>query len=402
MSKHLPVDWLSLKIKQVAQVRNGSTPSRSEPRYWENGTYPWLPTGKVNDRVITYADEFITQSALDECSIKIFPAGSILVGMIGQGKTRGSTAYLAIDAAINQNFACVIPSNKINGRYLFYYLENSYGLLRNFSHGSNQGALNCQLIGQFSIVIPPLPEQRKIAEILSTWDEAIAVTERLIAALQQRKRGLMQRLLTGQVRFAGFDGEWKEVQIGKLVKEVKRPIKWDDNALYNLISVRRRSGGLFLREQRKGDEIKTKGMSVAFAGDFLISKMQIVHGASGLTTQEFDGTHISGSYISLVTRGYKILDIRFFDLLSRTPNFYRLTYLSSYGVHIEKMTFNLTDFLKRIIRIPHSIEEQKKIVTIFEAVETEIKLTEKKLEALKQQKKGLMQRLLTGQVRVKG
>jgi type I restriction enzyme S subunit len=401
MDKKLLSGWRQVKIQEVARVSNGSTPSRKEPRYWENGQYPWLPTAKVNDRVIESADEFITQAAIDECPMRIFPAGSILIGMIGQGKTRGTVAYLAIDAAINQNFACVVPNAKVDSWYLFYYLESSYRQLRDFSHGSNQGALNCKLIGQFPLVLPPLQEQQKIAAILNTWDKTIAKTEKLINVLQARKKGLIQRLLAGDVRFPGFNNRWKKVPIGKLVKEVKRPVKWDDNATYKLISVRRRSGGLFLREERKGNEIKTKGMNVALQGDFLISKMQIVHGASGLTTQEFDGMHISNSYISLVTRDPKILDIRFFDLLSKTPHFYHQTYLSSYGVHIEKMTFNLKDFLKRLIQIPSSIDEQEKIVELFDAVDAEVRLEEQKLELLKQQKKGLMQHLLTGQVRVK-
>jgi type I restriction enzyme, S subunit len=273
--------------------------------------------------------------------------------------------------------------------------------LSHFGSGTNISNLSQETLKKISVPIPPLPEQRKIADILSTWDESIAKTEGLIAALQTRKKGLMQRLLIGGVRFPSFSNKWKKVSIGKLVKEVKRPVKWDDSATYKLISVRRRSGGLFLREERKGKEIKTKGMNVALQGDFLISKMQIVHGASGLTTKEFDGMHISNSYISLVTRDPKTLDIRFFDLLSKTPYFYHQTYLSSYGVHIEKMTFNLKDFLKRLIQIPSSIEEQKKIVELFDAADAEVRLEEQKLELLKQQKKGLMQRLLTGQVRVK-
>jgi type I restriction enzyme, S subunit len=218
MVKNKPRGWDTFRISQIAQVRNGSTPSRNEPRYWNNGEFPWLPTGKVNDHIITNADEFITQAALDECSMKIFPAGSVLVGMIGQGKTRGTVAYLAIDASINQNFACVIPSKKVDGKFLFYYLENSYELLRNFSHGSNQGALNCKLIGQFSVAIPSLQEQRKIAEILFTCDENIAAGKKLISALYDRQKGFIQKILTGKVRFPEFSGKWKEVPIGKFSK----------------------------------------------------------------------------------------------------------------------------------------------------------------------------------------
>ena len=200
MSRHpVPQGWARHKIRDVASVGNGSTPSRKQPRYWDQGQFAWLPTGKVHDRVITQADEFITQAALDESSARIFPANSVLVSMIGQGLTRGMAAYLAIDAAINQNFACVVPDADLDSWFLFHYLDSSYGRLRYASQGSNQGALNCSLIEQFPIIVPPLAEQHRIAAILSTWDEAIALTEQLIAALERRKRGLMQRLLTGEV-----------------------------------------------------------------------------------------------------------------------------------------------------------------------------------------------------------
>ncbi len=294
---------------------------------------------------------------------------------------------------------------KLDLDYILYFFKTPYGkYLLNL--GSPGGAGRNKTLGQkeFSklrIPLPPYTEQQKIASILCTWDEAIATNEELISFLQTRKKGLMQRLLTGKDRLPGFDEEWQEEQIGLLLREVKRPITWENEATYNLISVRRNSGGLFLRERRKGTEIKTKKMNIALAGDFLISKMQIVHGASGLTTCEFDGMHISGSYIALVASNNNELDIRFFDWLSRTPFFYHQTYLSSYGVHIEKMTFNLRDFLKQKIRIPNSTDEQAKIVSILEAAESEIKLYQEKVEILKQQKKGLMQRLLTGQVRVK-
>jgi len=111
--------------------------------------------------------------------------------------------------------------------------------------------------------------------------------------------------------------------------------------------------------------------------------------------------NISGSYIALRCNDLKKLNMNFFNWLSRTPRFYHLTYLSSYGVHIEKMTFNLKLFLKSEISIPEKVEEQERIADFFEAVGKEIGTLEKQLAALEKQKRGLMQKLLTGEVRVK-
>ena len=97
----------------VADVCNGSTPSRLEGRYWRQGTIPWLPTGKVHDRIITASNEFVTEAALRECSIRRLPRGTVLVGMIGQGRTRGMSAYLDIEACINQNFGAFTPNHNL-------------------------------------------------------------------------------------------------------------------------------------------------------------------------------------------------------------------------------------------------------------------------------------------------
>src|SRR5262249_49581634 len=108
--RNLSAEQIPREVKEVVRadvvcdVCNGSTPSRGESRYWRQGIIPWLATGKVHDRLITQADEFVTNAALQECSIRVLPKSTVLVAMIGQGRTRGMSAYLGIDACINQNF----------------------------------------------------------------------------------------------------------------------------------------------------------------------------------------------------------------------------------------------------------------------------------------------------------
>jgi len=254
---------------------------------------------------------------------------------------------------------------------------------------------------KFDFNLPPLPEQRKIADILSTWDAAIEKTEALLATAKAQKRALMQSLLTGKRRFPGFEGqEWKEVRLGDVITDVKRPLQWSDDALYRLISVRRRSGGLFHREDLYGRDIKTKTLKNAQAGDFLISKMQVVHGAMGLVTDEFDEMQISGSYISVVAKDPNQLRIEFFDWLSRMPEMYHRAYLCSYGVHIEKMTFSFDLFLKEKIVIPPSAAEQDRIVEALNCAQNEERELVDAITKLRTEKKALMQQLLTGKRRV--
>lgn len=278
-----------------------------------------------------------------------------------------------------------------------------YGLrqLRGIATGTTSvAAIYGRDLESIKFLLPPLPEQKAIAQVLSTADAAIHTTEKLIAQKELRKKWLMQQLLAGKKRLKWFGGEWKEHSYEKILKVVKRNFDWDENELYKLISVRRRSGGIFYREALYGHQILVKTLRTANEGDFLFSKMQILHGASALVTKEFDGAKISGSYIAVVPKDKQQLDMEFFQWYSQTPYFYHQTYISSYGVHIEKMTFDFDTFLQLEMKLP-SIEEQTAIAQVLQAADKEISLLKAKAEKLREQKKGLMQVLLTGKVRLK-
>ena len=188
----------------VTDVCNGSTPSRAEGRYWRQGDIPWLATGKVHDRVIVNADEFVTEAALEECSIRLLPRGTVLVGMIGQGRTRGMSAYLDIEACINQNFGAFAPKPlskpKIWGKWLFYYFDFHYSRLRELGGGTNQGALSCYLLKRVRFPLVDLAMQKATAAILDAAEKVETCHVATIASLGVLKKSLMHDLLTGRVR----------------------------------------------------------------------------------------------------------------------------------------------------------------------------------------------------------
>lgn len=266
--------------------------------------------------------------------------------------------------------------------------------MRGYATGTTSvAAIYSRDLLKMKFAIPPLEEQRRIAEVLGCWDEAIERQERMIELLTTRKRALMQRLLTPQPH-------WQTVSYAGILKEVKRQLKWNDDELYRLISVKRRSGGLFERESLYGRDIKTKNLRPAHEGDFLISKMQIVHGASGLTTHEFHNMKISGSYIALIAKSTNQLDVNYFNWHSKTPRFYHQTYISSFGVHIEKMTFDLDSFMALGMKLP-PLAEQKSIAEKLSTADAEIDLARRHLDLFRTQKRALMQQLLTGKKRLK-
>lgn len=182
-------------VGDVAKVRNGTTPRRSRREYW-GGNIPWLTTGKVNERHIQEADEFITDRALEECSLSVIPSGSTLVAMIGQGATRGRVALLGMDATINQNFAALTSIDGILPRFLYYQLDALYEGLRQWSQGSNQLALNCHLVSIFPIWVPDKAKQQEVIDCLDLTNQA----RELLAARGRAAKGIRQKLLENRLK----------------------------------------------------------------------------------------------------------------------------------------------------------------------------------------------------------
>ena len=184
---------------------------------------------------------------------------------------------------------------------------------------------------------------------------------------------------------------WKTKKINQLITLVERPIALEDNTSYQLVTVRRGFAGVESRGIFKGKEIKVKNYFVVQAGDFLISKRQIAHGACGIVPESLDGAVVSNEYNVFVPQ--KETNIDFFFLIMQLPYYKRLFYLMSDGVHIEKLLFKTNDWMKRSLSLP-PLPEQQKIAAILSTQDKVIELKEKLLAQKQQQKKYLMQQLL--------
>src|SRR5699024_2879640 len=216
----VPEGWKVATIEDIAQVTSGGTPSRKNDNFW-GGDIPWVTTAEVQSNVIDDTAEKITEAGLKGSSAKLFPVNTLLIAMYGQGKTRGKIAKLGIEAATNQACAAIIVKNEHHVDYYFHFLSGQYENLRDLSNDGGQKNLSAGIIKTFSVPVPPLPEQKKIAQILSTWDKAITTTEQLLANSEQQKKVLMQQLLTGKKRLLDdngvrFSGEWEKVMLGDI------------------------------------------------------------------------------------------------------------------------------------------------------------------------------------------
>jgi len=402
----IPKEWEVKRLEDIAEITGGyafdSNRMSDVPKEYQIVKMGNLYGGKLDLSRCKSFWENINNIEKDY----LLKEGDIIITLTGTiGKTDyGNSALIRNEKKLllNQRNAKIV-SKSIDTQYL-YYVINSERFLFQFYYSSRGGTGSQTNVGipdleGIRILVPSRKEQEGISEIGILWDTAIEKQSELIEKLTLRKRALMQQLLTGKKRLSGFSVEWKRYAYSNILEEVKRSLTWDENELYELISVRRRSEGLFFRESLYGREISTKNLRPAKTGDFLISKMQIVHGASGLVTEEFDNAKISGSYIALVSKDANILNIKYFNLWSQMPIFYHQTFISSFGVHIEKMTFDLDTFMSFSMPLP-PINEQHAIVELVDSINKEIELANRKLSNLQSQKQGLMQQLLTGKKRV--
>lgn len=209
----IPESWVVSTIRSEAKLASGGTPSRTAPEYWKGGTIPWVKTGEVNYCVIIDTEEKITPLALKHSAAKMFPAGTVLVAMYGQGVTRGKAALLGIEAATNQACVGLVPkTSEMSAEYLYYYLSASYETLRCLAHGAQQQNLNIELVGNFPIPKPSVDEQQAIVTALQGIDRKIALHERRGAILRELFASLLYRLMTGEVRVDNLEIDVAEVR----------------------------------------------------------------------------------------------------------------------------------------------------------------------------------------------
>lgn len=374
---NLPNGWKEVGLGDVAKVTSGGTPLRSVAEYW-NGNVPWVKTAQIQNShiALSQVDEYITELGVSESSAKIIPAGTLLMAMYGQGKTRGQVAILDFPAAINQACAAFnLDKTQVVRDYLYQYFLFSYEDLRAVSNSGGQQNLSADLIKKFPVILPPLAEQKKIAETLSVWDSAIEKMEKLI----DEKENLFKVELKAKIIVRGFEENWEKFTVKDCVVALTPPSRISQDNY-------KKTGNFPVIDQSKepiagwtNDEnciIRSSNPLIIF-GDHTcilkIMKIPFAQGADGIkvlsANDRFDAPFL---YYSLkadpvVPEGYK----RHYSSLQRKEVF-----------------------------CP-SKDIQKKIARYFEIKDKELSLLKQQLALYKKQKQGLMQKLLVGEWRVK-
>ena len=403
----VPNGWRKTRLENIAKIKSGSTPLRAKQDLYfsEDGT-PWVKTLDLNNSEITTTDERITELALKETSCSILPTNTVLVAMYGGFNQIGRTGLLTQPAAINQALSgLILDLETVDPKYVLDYLNGNVGQWKKFAASSRKDPnITRQDVCSFEILLPPLPEQQKIAKILSTWDNAISTTERLIENSTQQKKALMQQLLTGKKRLLDesgkrFDSEWEEKSIGSLGKiysggtpSTSNTEYWDGDINWITPTDITKQDSRYINSSLR--KITLEGLENSSAklvpADSLLICTRATIGAMAITSHEM-----------CTNQGFKNI------VPNRKTNIEFVYYLLTYNKHkmISKasgstfLELSKTSFESMEFKMP-AINEQQKIATVLTNADKEIELLEQQLADLQQEKKALMQVLLTGKRRV--
>ncbi|MEH6948311.1 restriction endonuclease subunit S [Bacillus sp. JJ634] len=392
----IPIEWEIKTISDLTKVKTGGTPSKSKPEYWVNGKIPWMSSGEINYKRIHKVKEKITELGFQNSNTTLLPTNTIMMAMNGQGKTRGTVAMLHIDTTCNQSLAGILPSDKYNSEYLFYYLESQYEALRSIT-GEGRSGLNLSLIRSFPVIFPSLKEQQKIAEILSTVDHQIDNTNQLIAETKELKKGLMQQLLTKGIGHT----EFKQTELGEI------PVSWK---IYQQGEIATFYNGRAYKQA----EFKNEGTPIVRIQN-LTGEREPVYSDLLLEENKYidNGDLIyawSATFGPYIWRGaksiyhYHIWKVEVKEgCLDKLFFYYRLDHISNEmnsqknGSAFAHLTKGSMESYK--ISLP-PLKEQQKIAEILSTVDNQIESYEQEKEKYTELKKGLMQQLLTGKIRV--
>ncbi|MDY0328347.1 MAG: restriction endonuclease subunit S [Arcobacteraceae bacterium] len=382
----IPEDWDVGGLSKIANVEMGQSPL--------GDTYN---TEQIGVALINGPTEFTVRYPIKKQwtskPTKLCKKGDILICV--RGSSTGRINISNDEYCIGRGVAA-ISNKKQKGNIDF--IEQILNILSEkilkLTSGSTFPNIDKKTLNEFSIPLPPLKEQEKIAEILTTWDEAITKQTELLRAKELLKIALMQKLLSGEVRFSGFSDEWEEIRLGKYIKEISKKNKENVELV---LSVTNKHGFIAQKDyfEKEVASKDTSNYKIVKKGNFAYNPSRINVGSLGLL-EEYEIGILSPMYV--IFECLKGLDKQYLNYWLNTHNFTgNLSKFLSGSVR-DSLAFNDMKLMK--IKLP-SLPEQQKIAEVLSLADDEINLLKNELEELKLQKKALMQKLLTGEVRVK-
>jgi type I restriction enzyme S subunit len=375
--------WKQKKVGDISsQVIAGGTPSTLKKEYWD-GTIRWMSSGELNYKKVYEVEKRITEAGLKNSSTKLIPVGCILIGLAGQGKTRGTVAINMVELCTNQSIAAIFPNEQIfDNNFLYQNLDSRYDELRRLSTGEGgRGGLNLQIIKSLKVPLPPKAEQQKIASFLTAVDGKIEQLTKKQQLLEQYKKGVMQKLFSREIRFRAEDGsefpEWEERKLGDIATflDSKRiPLSEDERA-------------------------SKKGKYPYFGASGVIDHINdyIFDGEYVLLAEDGANIITRSSRLAFVVNGRFWVNNHAHILQAFESNAFlaealeRLNF-TKYNTGTAQPKLNAAICKKIKLYVPSNCE-QTEIADFLSSIDTKIDLVTKELENAKRFKKGLLQQM---------
>ena len=386
----IPEDWEVKRLGEFSTFFSGGTPRSGNPSFY-SGDIPFIRSGEIDH---DKTELFLSKEGLENSSAKLVEKGDLLYALYGANS--GQCAISKINGAINQAILCIRPNS--DRYYILSVLQLNKDYYYNAYLQGGQGNLSAEIVSNYRIALPSIKKQKQICQLLSLWDTAIAKQTALIERLTLRKRGLMQQLLTGKKRLKGFEGEWEKRAINSFAKEVS--IRNTDNKDYVVLSCTKYDG-LVPSLEYFGKQIYSNDLSaykVVPKNHFAYATNHLEEGSIGYQAHYNTGL-ISPMYTVFETDKEKVDDTYLFDVLKSHHLIYLYQAMMEGSIN-RRGGLRWDSFSTIKVDLP-SLEEQKAISTFLHNADKEIEIQKQKLAALQEQKKGLMQVLLTGKRRVK-
>nr|WP_243159267.1 restriction endonuclease subunit S [Clostridium sp. cel8] len=397
----IPEEWKVKKLGEKVEIRSGNSPSKFNLH--DYGSFPFY---KVDD--MNYTEKYLNKSKayFDEEKYNLMPKGMIVFPKRGASIFTNKVAILQNAGYFDTNIMGLKCKDGLNNEYLFYQLK--FIELKKFADTTAVPQINNKHINPLKICLPPLKEQQKIASILSSVDEQIEITDSLIEKTKELKKGLMQRFLTKGIGHSRFKDteigripvEWEVRKLGKIFsinsKSIK-PYKYDKEFLHYSIPAYDEARTPIIQN---GKEIRSNKFIIE-KDSILVSKLNPrIKRVWKVTYSKKNIQVCSTEFINYVPLYKNIIDISYYYQYFLSDVFQNQLLLREKGTTGSRKRVSPNDTKDILVSLP-ALKEQQKIASILSSVDEQIDQYESKKEKLKELKKGLMQKLLTGKIRVK-
>lgn len=388
----IPEGWETRKLECIASITSGATPKVGNTRYY-GGTIPFLKIDDLSQNSGLYLNQAkttITEAALKETAAKLYPTGTVLVTMYG---TIGCVGILNTPMSANQAIAAFLDLRSINKDFLAYLLSNEATRLQRQAGQTTQANISGHILRRHSVLLPPLPEQKKIAAILSSVDETIQATRETIEQTKKVKKGLMQELLpVGKSKHPEVLLDDVTARGTGHTPDRKHPEYWNGGVKWISLSDCSALDNVYIKKSCK--EISVEGLQNSSA---------VLHPAGTVILSRDAGVGKSAILREPMAVSQHFIAWRCSTLLSPLYLYY---WLQSNKMTFERIalgstikTIGMPFFRKLRIPLPPLLE-QESIANTLHQLDAALKSLEAVQEQHQHLKKGLMQNLLTGQVRV--